>query len=280
MEELEQISIVIETMQKELELLKHRQASLRVAKENREKNPYFKGSTRKLADFFYSKGYLIVEYCDKVSENYSLAKQVYACNDVSRDFITRLLKSNGEEYKFEAGSLSNEAFTKLCNLCTEMQKKKMLSFTLEKRTFSITPTLKGKDRLYLSGGCYEEANRYLIDKTIREFSHELSFKIYRNVRLKKADSTDKNKNDMELDFIVEFKDRFYIFETKAGKIMAIDRWVDRTRLFADEKNKFITCCLQEFNPLTFKPFLLFPMKTLEKNFKNLLKREFQPAPNP
>lgn len=275
MEESEKIGILVEELQNELERLKDRRNSLRIAKEHRDENPYFKKGTRHLAEFFYSKGFLIVDYGKDVGEHYQLGKQIYACLDVSWDFVSRLLASKEQEFRYEAGDISNEAFVNLHNLCIQMQKKDMLEFCLDDRAFFITSKLKGEHRKFLSGECYEAANRYLIEKAIRDFSKDIGFSVYRNVLLKRADSDDDKKNDVQLDFVVEFDDRFYIFETKAGMRMAIDKWVDRTRLFADEKNKFITCCLQDFDPKTFDPFILLPMKSLESDFRNLLEQEFQ-----
>ena len=275
MEESEKIGILVEELQNELERLKDRRNSLRIAKEHRDENPYFKKGTRHLAEFFYSKGFLIVDYGKDVGEHYQLGKQIYACLDVSWDFVCRLLSSKEQEFRYEKEDISNDAFVDLRNLCFQMQKKGMLEFRMDDRTFIIMPKLNGEHRNYLSGECYEEANRYLIEKTSRDVSKDIGFSVGRNVRLKKADSCDSNANDVQLDFVGEFEDRFYIFETKAGMRMAIDKWVDRTRLFADEKNKFITCCLQDFDPKTFEPFILLPMKSLESDFRNLLEQEFQ-----
>ena len=63
---------------------------------------------------------------------------------------------------------------------------------------------------------------------------------FANVKLKKPDSV--NLNDIQLDLIVQLPESFYIFETKIGTVLAIDKWGDRTKLFASEKNRFITCC--------------------------------------
>ncbi len=274
MEESEKNDILIEELQNALNRLKDRQISLSVEKSNKEANPYFKKGTRHLAEFFYAKGFLIVDYEKDVSSHYQLGKQIYACLEVSWDFNTQLLASKNKEFEYDASKLTDKNYVKLRNLCKQMQEKGMLTFRQEERAFFITSQLNGKDRYYLSGECYEEANRYLIDKTIREHSQNLGFSVYRNVRLKKADSTDDKTNDIQLDFVVDFNDRVYIFETKAGMRMKICDWVDRTRLFAGEKDKFITCCLQDFDPKTFEPLILLRMKFLETDFKNLLDKEF------
>lgn len=34
--------------------------------------------------------------------------------------------------------------------------------------------------------------------------------------------------DMQLDVAAEVGERFYVFETKSGAVLSIDKWVDRT----------------------------------------------------
>ncbi len=249
-----------------------------IAQSNKEANAYFKKGTRKLAEFFYSKGYLIVDLETGVGSHYQLAKQIYASLPVSWDFNSALLRHKESEFSYEISNLDNLARSSLLNLCEEMKKKGFIDYTISETSLEIKSYLNGENRCYLSGECYEEANRYLIEKTIQEFSKSLpvplSISVYRNIRLKKADSTNNRVNDMQLDFVVEFSDRFYVFETKAGTKLYIDKWVDRTRLFNGDKDRFISCCLQDFNPKTFEPFLLLPMKNIEEDFRALLEKEF------
>lgn len=82
---------------------------------------------------------------------------------------------------------------------------------------------------------------------------------------------------MELDIVVDLKDRFYIFETKSGTNLNILTWADRVRIFETKdspKCHFITCCLDSsINARIFKPCRLFLLQTLEKQFKQLLEQD-------
>ena len=63
-----------------------------------------------------------------------------------------------------------------------------------------------------------------------------------------------------------------------GEVLAIDKWVDRTRLFAGEKNRFITCCADEtLNPKIFQPFQLFNLEQLKTQLADLLRQDY-PSP--
>ncbi len=273
------LEATISILKKQIEELEQQNRILEITVANRENNDFFKKGTKKLAEFFYSKGYLIISLDTDVSKHYKLGKLIFNLWPISWDFNTQLIANKNTPFSFDTTALTSPQKNDLRNLCLEMQKRDLIRFTKLKTSIKVEPLMTGENRYYLAGECYEEANRYLIDKTIREFSQKcsepLSFKVYRNIKLKKADFEETDKqNDMQLDFVVEFSDRFYIFETKAGQKLCIDKWVDRTRLFSDGLNKYITCCLQDFNPQTFDPFLLLPMKTLDIDFMNFLEQEF------
>ena len=203
MEELEKIELTIDMLSREMDMLgmeieslKERASLLRAMQNNRDENPYFrKKGTRRLAEFFYDKGFLIVSYKENVGKHYQLAKHIYACLDVSWGFITQLLLSKTSEFVY-GKELETGDFGKLCNLCVEMEKEGFIDYRKVGKSIVVTPRLTGEQRKYLSGECYEEANRYLIEKTIRAFFQKLSVTVYRNVLLKKADSTDEKKNDI------------------------------------------------------------------------------------
>ena len=83
---------------------------------------------------------------------------------------------------------------------------------------------------------------------------------------------------MQLDLVVELPEGFYIFETKMGIALAIDKWVDRTRLFASDKNRFITCCADEtLNARIFTPYILFNVNKLKEQMTALLKKDYPPS---
>lgn len=158
---------------------------------------------------------------------------------------------------------------------------KSLAYTNNENILSISPSIPKEYRNFFSGGWLEAVNRYLIRRTLDAYSNErnISHKIFWNVCLKKKGATNNNSNDVELDIVVEINDRIYIFETKAGQTLCIDKWIDRARLFTCPNCHFITCCMDEtINPNNFKPYKLFVLQTLEQQFTELLKKDFPPPP--
>lgn len=80
----------------------------------------------------------------------------------------------------------------------------------------------------------------------------------------------------EFDFIVEFKDRIYIFETKTGSL-GVERWIDHARRFNDWPglNRFLMCCADSgLNAKLFQPYRLFHLGALQTEFGEYLKTEF------
>lgn len=80
---------------------------------------------------------------------------------------------------------------------------------------------------------------------------------------------------MQLDLVAQIGGRFYIFEIKSGPILNVDKWVDRSRLFDNEHNRFITCTANEkLDPDIFAPFRLFALPSLEAQFTMMLEEDF------
>ena len=81
----------------------------------------------------------------------------------------------------------------------------------------------------------------------------------------------------EFDFIVEFRDRIFIFETKTGAL-GVERWIDHARMFNDAKgpNRFLMCCSDDsLNAKLFQPYRLFHLNTLTDEFGEYVKHEFK-----
>ena len=135
---------------------------------------------------------------------------------------------------------------------------------------------KGEAKAFLAGVFGEYGTVNLIERTLRQFAEAkngFKYKIFHDVKLKKTDS-DK-PHDIQLDLVVQLPEGFYIFETKIGQVLAVDKWVDRTRLFASEKNRFITCCADtNLNPKIFQPFLLFNLDQLQEQLTALLQKDY------
>jgi len=238
-----------------------------------------KKDTRKLAEFFKEHGLFIVELRmgERTQDQYALAKQLWKARTVCLPFIKALSRNKESSFVYPKQSLSPTETSDIKNLCDTLKKHGYLAYEVKPDGFEIKPSLKGTQKYFLSGAWAEEVTLYLIDKALKKFAqeHGLGHKLFWDVRLKRIDSDKDNSNDMQLDLVAEVGDRFYIFETKSGFVLSIDKWVDRTRLFDDGKNRFITCtAADKLNPLIFKPFRLFALQTLEEQFTGVLQEDF------
>lgn len=240
-------------------------------------------STKKLFPFFEDKGYHIISLTEKQSiprERSQLASLLTKNRKILFPFIKVLI--HGKDETFPVENESQETLTCLLNICKNFSDRKWISYGYNKKekiiNFKRLDDLKGEEQ-FLTGiyGEYETAK--LIEQALQEFAKEkngFKYKIFHDIKLKKLHS--QKQNDMQLDLAVQLPEGFYIFETKMGKTLAIDKWVDRTRLFASGKNRFITCCADEtLNPKIFQPFRLFNLEQLKTQLTDLLQKDY-PSP--
>jgi len=238
--------------------------------------------TKRIAEFFRAHGLYIVglHSGERSKDHYALAKQMWRSRAVLLPFVKKLSQNKEPSFVYETTSLSVTDKTDLKNLCDMLAKHGWISFKLVPEGFEVAPSLRGVQKQFLSGAWAEEINLYLIDKTLKTFtqSRRQGYKLFWDLKLKRIDSDKDNGHDMQLDLVAEVGDRFYVFETKSGFTLSIAKWVDRTRLFDDDKNRFITCTADEkLNPLIFSPFRLFALPTLEEQFLEMLQVDF-PGP--
>lgn len=238
--------------------------------------------TKRLSAFFKARGLFIVDLHagERSKDHYNLAKQMWRSRAVLLPFVKKLSQNKEPSFVYETASLSVTDRTDLKNLCDMLAKHGWMSFNIRPDSFEITPSMRGVQKQFLSGAWAEEINLYLIDKTLKTFTHSnhQGYKLFWDLKLKRMDSDKENGHDMQLDLVAEVGDRFYVFETKSGFTLSIAKWVDRTRLFDDDKNRFITCTANEkLSPLIFSPFCLFALPTLEEQFLKLLQEDF-PSP--
>ncbi len=236
--------------------------------------------TKRIAEFFKAHGLYIVglHSGERSKDHYALAKQMWRSRAVLLPFVKKLSQNKEQSFVYETTSLSVTNKTDLKNLCDMLAKNGWISFKTVPEGFEITPSMRGVQKQFLSGAWAEEINLYLIDKTLKTFtqSRRLGYKLFWDLKLKRIDSDKVNGHDMQLDLVAEVGDRFYIFETKSGFVLSIDKWVDRTLLFDDGKNRFITCTADDkLNPLIFSPYRLFALPTLEEQFLKMLQEDFQ-----
>ena len=238
-------------------------------------------TTKKLFAFFEEKGYHIISLTEKQSiprDRSQLASLLTKNRKVLLPFIHILLHSKDESFLAQDASL--EDLNCLLNTCKNFSNRKWINYEYDKKEkiikFKRLADLKGEVKYFLSGIYGEYGTAKLIECALQEFAKEkngFKYKIFHDIKLKKPYS-DK-PNDMQLDLVVQLPEGFYIFETKMGTTLAIDKWVDRTRLFDVEKNHFITCCADEtLNPQIFQPFRLFNLEQLKTQLTDLLRQDY------
>ena len=241
-------------------------------------------STKKLFSFFEDKGYHIISLTEKQSiprDHSKLASLLTNNRKVLFPFINVLHHSKDESFSVQDFSL--EDLNCLLNTCKNFSNRKWISYEYDKKekiiNFKRLDDLKGEVKQFLNGIYGEYGTAKLIEQALQEFAKKkngFKYKIFHDIKLKKLHS--QKQNDMQLDLAVQLPEGFYIFETKMGKTLAIDKWVDRTRLFAAEKNRFITCCADEtLNPKIFQPFRLFNLEQLKTQLTDLLQKDY-PSP--
>ena len=238
-------------------------------------------STKKLFAFFEDKGYHIISLTEKQSiprDRSQLASLLTKNRKILFPFINVLLHC--KDGAFSVQDFSLESLNSLLNICKSFSNRKWIDYKYDKKEkiikFAHLDDLKGEVKQFLSGIFGEYGTAKLIEQALQEFAKEkngFKYKIFHDIKLKKPDS-DK-QNDMQLDLVVQLPEGFYIFETKMGTVLAIDKWVERTGLFAGEKNRFITCCADEtLNPKIFQPFCLFNLEQLKTQLTDLLRQDY------
>ena len=241
-------------------------------------------STKKLFSFFEGKGYHIISLTEKQQiprDRSQLALLLTKKRKVLSPFIQSLLYR--EDESFSADEFSLEDLNYLLNTCKNFSNRKWISYEYDKKEkivkFKRLADFKGEVKHFLSGIFGEYGTAKLIEQTLQDFAKEkngFKYKIFHDIKLKKPESA--HPIDMQLDLVIQLPGGFYIFETKMGEVLAIDKWVDRTRLFASEKNRFITCCADEnLNPKIFQPFRLFNLEQLKTQLTDLLQKDY-PSP--
>lgn len=247
-------------------------------------NQYVKDpTTRPLAEYCRSLGYSIVgcQIQEPDSGFYAIAKTILKRREDAVPFLKELYKRHGDkEFSYSIAELPADRKTDLLNICTEMKKNGWISFTKNKSKTEllVTSSIPNKDKSFLNGGWAEEANRYLVNKVLTDYSskHKIKFKyrVFWDVKLKLLEAENNNLNNMQLDIVSKINDRFYVFETKSG-VLGIDKWVERAEIFNKDGNRFITCCMDSsINPKLFQPYRLLSLERLEEQLVDLLDRDF------
>lgn len=229
--------------------------------------------TRRLAEYFKVKGLLITslqETTPLLKTRYKIAKMIYGAQNALVPVLKVLYARKVDEYVL--AGLSTDDKTAVCNFLTQLQKIGWLTWIKKGDVVSFKRTIPKEQYVFFNGGWAEEATRYLIEKTLHDLKIPCS-KTYREV---KVDAIGPEQDVHEFDFIVEFKDRIYIFETKTGSL-GVERWIDHARRFNDWPglNRFLMCCADSgLNAKLFQPYRLFHLGALQAEFGEYLRAEF------
>ena len=250
--------------------------------------------TRNTAEFFYGLNYFIKELKDKdgtkelkdkdenkeLKDNdknkaeYRLAKKFWKFRNFAVDFLRKLASfPNQGEMTYSIADLNKEDQNNLRNLCREMEKQGWIKFEEADEDLKISEV---NSKYYLAGNWAEFVNRFLLYITLLNFAtkNKLKYKVFWNVKLLKVKSGEINysRADMELDIVAELNDKFYIFETKSGKI-EIPKERERAKLFNTSKSRYILCCLKDENCKDFNTII--PLEKLEEDLPKLLAEDFK-----
>ena len=155
----------------------------------------------------------------------------------------------------------------MIQLCGAFEKCGWVSCEKTKNELKIIRLNKKCAVQFWNGTWAELANKWIVEKTLEDYARQkrLKFDVFTDVKLAKIEQ-EKGQADMQLDVVAMLQDRVYVFETKTGKRLGLDKWVDRARMFcSDMRSRFVTCCADDNVPCDlFKPFDLVPLSSLDK----------------
>lgn len=271
--ELEVIDAELERCQVRLDEERARQESERKAYDE---NPFLRDKkTRRLAEYFKSKGLLITSIqplSPLIQKRYRLAKTIQAAKTALVPFLKFLYDRKLDSY--DLSHLKDTEKVSLRNFLTQLKVLEWLDFdwSTNSNTVIVKRKIPKDQYVFFNGGWAEEATRYQIERTL----HDLGVPFRATYREVKVEGLPGTKSVHEFDFIVEFKDRVYIFETKTGSL-GVERWIEHARMFNDVQglNRFLMCTvLNDLPSKIFQPYRLFHLDTLADEFADYVRREF------
>lgn len=239
-----------------------------------------------LNNFMKGLGYKIVSYNEKKQssmEFYSLSKTFWK-NRVVLEPLAHLISECISKKKGTFRYLTAENQPADVNLlktsCLRLKAHGLLldcHFNDSKR--EIVATLP-KDNIggnFFAGGWAEYVNVNLIDKTLKEFAKKrgVAVRMFFNVLIKRLDGESGQPFDMKLALVAQVDQRIYIFEVKSGGTLDIGKWIERAKIFETSQSRYIMCCASEkIDWRLFRPYHLFKLPTIEKQFCELLEEDF------
>jgi len=236
--------------------------------------------TCRIAEFFKIHNLHVVgiQHGERSEGHYALARQIWnSPGKVLIPFVKHLSTKTNTPSFYPTSEIPIPRQNDIKNFCDVLAKKGWLTYSQRKKDFAITPSLTGEQKYFIQGGWAEEITLYLIVNTLNDFTKQrhLKYKLFWNVELKWIYPVTKHKTDMQLDLVAQIGERFYVFETKSGNALGVIKWVERTKLFDDQENRFITCTLdKDLKNFMFSGLRLFKLGKLKQQLTSLLERDF------
>lgn len=273
--EFSALTIARDVLQKEID------ERLKIRRQEMLKNDcfYVNRKTRRLADYFSELGFRIVSCVGKeqVFKETRAANLMYKIKDVAVPIFRRLVAKCSNEVTEELDRYDGVTKNLLLQLCYEFERLKWIKEEHTKHILKITRLNDSEATNFWHGAWAEYVHRSLVVQTLQNFAkshNKCRYDVFFDIKLVRCESTGKPV-DMQLDLVVQFSKRFYVFETKTG-VLCIDKWVDRARLFGrDDRSRFITCCADEnISSKLFEPYVLMPLGRMPEQLKEIFEQDF------
>ncbi len=246
---------------------------------------YLTAKTKHLASYFADLGYRILncKFKEVKSTHVGIAKLLFNNRARAIPLVKKLAHMEEAVYAFSLEGLTSMEKNGLIQLCGAFEKCGWVSCEKAKNELKITRQNKKDAVPFWNGAWAELVNKWIVEKTLEDYARQkrLKFDVFTDVKLAKIEQ-EKRQADMQLDVVAMFQDRVYVFETKTGRKLELDKWVDRARMFgSDMRSRFVTCCADDNVPCNlFKPFDMVPLSSLDKWLWTRLEKDMSDGPLP
>ena len=230
---------------------------------------YRTSKTKCLASYLANLGYRILDckFKEEKVTHVGIAKLLFNNRARAVPLVKMLAHMKEDTYTLPFEEMSGVEKNGLIQLCGAFEKCGWVSCEKTKNELKIIRLNKKCAVQFWNGTWAELANKWIVEKTLEDYARKkrLKFDVFTDVKLAKIEQ-EKGQADMQLDVVAMLQDRVYVFETKTGKRLGLDKWVDRARMFcSDMRSRFVTCCADDNVPCDlFKPFDLVPLSSLDK----------------
>ena len=230
---------------------------------------YLASKTKRLASYLANLGYRILgcEFKETKVTHVGIAKLLFNNRTRAIPLVKMLALMKEDTYTLSFEGMAGVEKNGLIQLCGAFEKCGWVSCEKTKNELKIIRLNKKGAVPFWNGAWAELVNKWIVEKTLEDYARQqrLRFDVFTDVKLAKIEQ-EKRQADMQLDVVAMLQDRVYVFETKTGKMLGLDKWVDRARMFcSDMRSRFITCCADDNVPCNlFKPFDMVPLSSLDK----------------